>query len=222
MRTFKDLLRLYNNQYVVPALEVMQKLVDFYQCKGIEIINLGCTLPSLANNCLHKSTTAKFYPFTESDNDLLEKLGKDMVGRSSIEFTRKFVVDKIFVRDSTNWCNSIIGNDTSQLYPFCMWQATLTGLYTRCELDSECGKFKRRQNKTRSAQNMVMSYFLQVWPQCKRKVSIRRVYKKTMHTKLIAFMVTAPLCLKPWDAIITIVHFRKLVVLSLRKKFGEA
>ena len=34
------------------------------------MLKLGCTLPNLANVCLHKSTDAKLYPFTEGDKDL--------------------------------------------------------------------------------------------------------------------------------------------------------
>ena len=68
-------------------------MVAFYHKKGIDMLNLGCTLPNLANICLHKSTSAKFYPFTETDKDLLQKIRKDMVGGPSIIFTRKTVVD---------------------------------------------------------------------------------------------------------------------------------
>ena len=49
------------------------------------MLKLGCTLPNLANICLHKSTDAKFYPFTEGDKDLLEKI-RDVVGGPSIVF----------------------------------------------------------------------------------------------------------------------------------------
>ena len=42
-----------------------------------------------------------------------------------------------------------------------------TGLYTRWKLDSESGKFKPRQNKTRRFENMVISYFQRVRPQSK-------------------------------------------------------
>ena len=34
------------------------------------MLKLGCNLPNMANICLHKSTDAKFYPFTERDEDL--------------------------------------------------------------------------------------------------------------------------------------------------------
>ena len=67
MQYFSDFLKWYNNKDVVPTLEAMQKIIDFYQNKGIDMLKRGCTLPNLANICLHKSTDSKFYPFTESD-----------------------------------------------------------------------------------------------------------------------------------------------------------
>ena len=73
MSSFKDFLRWYNNKDVVPTLEAMQKMIAFYHDKDIDMLMLGCTLPNLANICLHKSTDAKFYPFTEGDKDLLKK-----------------------------------------------------------------------------------------------------------------------------------------------------
>ena len=77
---------------------------------------LGCTLPNLANICLHKSTDSNFYPFTESEIDLLEKIREDVVGGPSIVFTRKAVVDETFIRNSSNLCKLIVGIDASQLF----------------------------------------------------------------------------------------------------------
>ena len=111
MCTFKDFLRWYNNKDVVPTLEAMQKMLAFYHMKGIDMLELGCTLPILANNCLHKSTNTKFYPFTETDKDLLQKIREDMVGGPSIVFTRKVVVEKTFIRDSRKICKSFVGID---------------------------------------------------------------------------------------------------------------
>ena len=68
------LLRWYNNKYVVPTLEAMQKMIAFYHDKDIDMLKLGCTLPNLAIICLHKSTDAKFNPFMEGDKHLLEKI----------------------------------------------------------------------------------------------------------------------------------------------------
>ena len=70
----KKFLRRYNNKDVVPTLEAMQKMAAFYHKKGIDMVKLGCTLPNLANICLQNSTSAKFYPFTETDEDLLQRI----------------------------------------------------------------------------------------------------------------------------------------------------
>ena len=80
MCTIKDLLRWYNNKDVVPTLEAMQKTLAFYHKKEIDMLKLRCTLPNLAKICLHKPASAKFYPFTETDRGLLQKIREDMVG----------------------------------------------------------------------------------------------------------------------------------------------
>ena len=92
------------------------------------MLKLGCRLPNLANICLYKSTSTKFYSFTETDEDLLQKIREDMVGGPSIVFTRKAVVDETFIRNSGNICKSIVGIDASQLYPYSMCQPMPTGL----------------------------------------------------------------------------------------------
>ena len=61
------------------------------------MLKLGGILPNPVNICLHKSTDAKLYPFTEGDKDLLEEIREDVVGGPSIVFTRKAVVDEIFI-----------------------------------------------------------------------------------------------------------------------------
>ena len=95
----------------------MQKTIEFFHNKGIDMLNFGCTLPNLAKICLHKSTDSKIHPFTELDKSLLRKIREDMVGGPSIVFTRKAVVDETFTRKSLNLCKSIVGIDASQLYP---------------------------------------------------------------------------------------------------------
>ena len=150
----------------MPTLEAMQKMSAFYHDKDIDMLKLGCTSPNLANICLHKSTDAKFYPFTEGDKDLLEKTREDVVGGPSIVFTRRAVVDETFIRKSANICKTIVGIDASQLYPYSMCQPMPTGLYTRWDFYSETSRFTPRQNKTRSFENMIMSYFERTRPEC--------------------------------------------------------
>ena len=143
MSSFKDFLRWYNNKDVVPTLEAMQKRIAFYHDKDINMLKLGCTLPNLANICLHKSTDAKIYPFTEGDKDLLQRI-RDVVGGPSIVFTGKAVVDETFIRKSANISKSIVGIDASELYPYSMCQPMPTGLHTRWDFDSETSRLTPR------------------------------------------------------------------------------
>ena len=177
-KPFKAFLTWYNNKDVVPTLEAMQKMIEFYHQKEIDMLKLGCTLPNLANICLHKSTDSKFYRFTENDKDLLEKIREDMVGGPSIVFTRKAVADETFIRKSTNVCKSIVGIHASQLYPYSMCQPMPTGLYRRWNYDTESQKFTPRQNKTRSFENMVLSYCQKTRPDCRIKSNVTTVRQK--------------------------------------------
>ena len=159
MCTFKDFLRWYNKKDVVPKLKAMQKMIAFYHKRRIVMLKLGCTLPSLANICLHKSTSAKFYPFTGTDKNLLQKIREDMVGGPPIVFTRKAVVDETFIRNSGNIWKSIVGIDASQMNPYSMCQPMPAGLYTRWEYDPESNSFKPQRNRSGNFENIVMSYF---------------------------------------------------------------
>ena len=136
----------YNNTDVVPTLGAMQKMIEFYHQKEIDMLKTGCTLPNLANICLHKLTNSKFYPFNESDKDLLEKICEDLVGGPFIVLTRKAVVDETFIRKSTNLCKTIVGIDKNQIYPYSMCQPMPTGLYKRWNYDSDSPKLMPRQN----------------------------------------------------------------------------
>ena len=167
MQYFSDFLKWYNNKDVVPTLGAMQKMIEFYHNKGIDMLKLGWTLLNLANICLHKSTDSKIYPFAKSDEEMLGKIREDMVGGPSIVFTRKVVVKEIFIRKSSNLFKSIVGIDASQLYPYSMCQPMPTGLYTQWEYDSETERFTACQNKSRSFENMILSYFQQCRPECK-------------------------------------------------------
>ena len=129
MQSSADFLKWY--KIVVSTLEAMQKMIEFYYNKGIDTLKLGCTLPFLANNCLHKSTDSNFYPFAKTDNDLLEKRREVLVGGPSRVFTRKARVNGTLIRKLLNLSKYIVGVDASQLYPYSMCQPMPTGLYTR-------------------------------------------------------------------------------------------
>ena len=122
-------------------------MIEFYHSKRNDMLKLGCTVPNLANICLHRSTNVKFYPFPEGGKDLLKTIKEDMVGGLSIVVTRKAVVGQTHIRSSSNTYKSIVGFGSSQLYPHAMCQPIPTGLYTRWEFNPDLQRFKPRSKK---------------------------------------------------------------------------
>ena len=101
MQSFTEFCVRYKNKVVLPTLGVPQKMFEFYLNKSFYTLNLEVHYLNMANICLHRATSAKFHPFTETNKDLLSKVREVMVGRSSIVFTRKTVVDKTHICKSS-------------------------------------------------------------------------------------------------------------------------
>ena len=167
MKSITDFLRWYRIKDVVSTLEAMQKMVEFYHNKNIDTLKVGCTRPNLAKCCLHSSTSAKFYPFTESDKGLLSEVREHMVQGPPIVFTRKAVVDKTHIRKSTIVCISSATIDVSQLYSYSLCQPMHTGCYKRYEFDADLLRFKLHQNKCECFENMIKSCFRQLRLDCR-------------------------------------------------------
>ena len=221
--TSKNFLRWYNNKDVAPTLEVLQKMVDFSHNKRIDMLKLGCTLPNIARSCLHKSTVARFYPFTEIDKDFLEKIRKDMFDGPSIDFTRRAVVEETFFR--IRQTGRIDGSPLSELMlaslilSLCVMHCQLvcTQDWNQIRNLVNLNRIKTRRGclKTWSCHFFSESHHSVNW-----KVSTRRVLRKKLTlTVLMVFVDTATLCLDLWGAIIIFVHLKNYVHLSLRKKF---
>ena len=141
-------------------------MIVFFLDKDIDMVKLGCTFPKLPIICVHKSTDAKFYPFTEGDKDFLERIREDVGGGPSIIFTRKAVVHGTFIRKSANICKSIVGVDASQTMSLLDVSSHADWCLYTLGFDSETSRFTPRQNKTRSLENMVMSFFQRKRPEC--------------------------------------------------------
>ena len=80
-----------------------------------------------------------------------------------------------------------------------------TGLYTRWDIDSETSRFPPRQNKTRSFENMVMSYFQRTRPDGK----IESFYTTGSQKKIDRFSVDGfcSHCNTVFEAMGCIYHF---------------
>ena len=99
LQSLKGFLRNNNSKGVVPTLEAQQKMVELYHIQGFDTLKLGCTLPNLADFCLHKFTSAKF---SESDKGLLSKVQENLIRGPSIVFTRQADVDEADICKSTS------------------------------------------------------------------------------------------------------------------------
>ena len=154
--------------------------------------------------------SVKFFPFTETDKELLQKIREDIVGGPSIVFTRKAVVDETFIRNSRNVCISIVGIDASQLFPYSMCQPMPTGLHTRWEYDTESNSFQPQQIKSRNSENMIMSYFRRQRPDCKIECFYTiGTQKRMIFVRQMVFAHIVILCLRLWAASIITDDVRK-------------
>ena len=92
-----------------------------------------------------------------------------------------------------------------------MCQPMPTRLCTRWNYDTESQKFKPRQNKTRSFENMVLSYFKQTRPDCNIESNVTTGRQKKINCFSVEEFVTiVTLSLKQWVVISTTVHVKKL------------
>ena len=213
MQNFSDFLKWYKNKDVVPTLEAMQKMIEFYHSKGIDMLKLGCTLPNLANICLHKSTDSKFSPFTESDKDLLEKIREDMVGGPSIVFTGKAVVDETFIRISSNLCKLLVSMLVSYIPTQCVNQCQLD-----CIRDGSTILKLRDSELAKTNLAPLRIWFCHTFKKVAQIANLRVRLLLVDKRRLIAsvqmeFVIIATLFLKQWGVTITNAPVKKHVPL---------
>ena len=170
MSSFTDFLRWYNNRDVAPTLEAMQKNDCFSPRQRYRYVKAWLYFTKPGQHSLTQTYWCKILSIHGRRYRFLEKNREDVVGCPSIVFTWKAIVNETFNRKTTNLCKSIVGIDASQLYHYSMCQPMPTGLNTRSDFDSDTAIFIPRQNKTRSFENMVMSYFQRTWPECEIEI----------------------------------------------------
>ena len=185
MNTFRDFLKWYNNKDVVPTLDAMTKMIQFYHSKQIDMLKLGCTLPNLANRFLHSSTDAAFFPFCEQDKEYDNYIRNWLTGGPSIIFTRYAKVGETKIRESENVCKSIVGIDASQLYPFSMTREMPTGLYTKWEFNDDTAKFHPKRNWRSLFEQQVIEYLQSTRPECLIQSQFSHKKQKKIGTYLV-------------------------------------
>ena len=129
MQSAWDFLELFTNNFVVPALEALKKMIDFCHSKWFYMLKLGFLLPKSAKTFLLRSKNFNFSPFFGTDKDLLGKKREDIVAGRSTIFTCTKLVDETCTRKSTILCKFIVSIDASQVYRNSMCQSWPTGFF---------------------------------------------------------------------------------------------
>ena len=221
MSPFKDFLRWYNNKDVVATLEAMQKVIAFYHDKDIDMLKLGCTLPNLANICLHKSTDAKFYPITEGDNDFSEKRKKfeKTLLEAHLSFLHaKQLLMKLLYECLQTYANLLLGLMPANYTPTrsanpCLPVFIRVGISTQKPVDSHLEKTRRVALKIWSC----LIFNLQDLIVKLTASTLQADRKKWIASVLMGFVLIARLCLKQWVAFTTFVPVNSCAHFSLRK-----
>ena len=104
MKTFNDFLKWSNNLDVIPFVEAVEKIKEFYQAKKLDIFKDGVSLPGLVLKYLMKSTNSKFSLFEQEDKDLYDLMKNGIVGGPSIIFKRYVEGGKTFIRNGNKLC----------------------------------------------------------------------------------------------------------------------
>ena len=141
-------------------------MVDFYHDRQVDVLKSGYTLPGIANKILHNSTTSKFHPFQSRDLDWVKRVRENVVGGPSIVFCRYAEAGKTKIRkDGDKTCETIVGVDASQLYPYAMCQPMPCGPYTRWDFQE--GEFKAKRDWRSQLEKTILCYWSSIRPQCK-------------------------------------------------------
>ena len=177
----------------------------------------------MANICLHKSTDAKLYPFTEGDKDLLEKVREDVVGGPSMVFTRKAVVDPTFIRTSTNICMLLLELMPANYTPTrcanpCPPVFIRVGISIQKTVDSHLDKTRPVALKKWSC----LIFNVQDLIAKLRASTLQADRRKLIALVLMGFVLIAILCLKQWVAFTTFVPVKSCAHLSTKKMSNVA
>ena len=150
MDMFRDFLVWYNNLDVVPFLEAIDKMSNFWKQQDIDIFKDGVSVPGLTMKYIFSNVpNTYFLLFTEKDKDFYYTMKDNNGGGPSIIFNRYHEKDKTFIRKAEMtrknlkpkpW-KKVVGYDANALYLWAIMQDMQTEQYTR-RLESD--RFKKQ------------------------------------------------------------------------------
>ena len=129
MKTMHDFLVWYNNRYVVPFLDAIDKQFVFYKQQNIDMFKDGVSVPGLTLLYLFNELPSNTF-FNQTNIDLHLLVKDNIVGGPAIIFHRYHEKDVTKIRGEET-CRSIVGYDANSLYMWALMQDMPTGWYVR-------------------------------------------------------------------------------------------
>ena len=132
--------------------------------QNIDSLKLCCWIPNMKSICLNKFTDSNFYPVTEADEILLEKVRDHVVCGFSIVLTRKPVVDESFLQKTTTYANQLLELMPANYTPiWCVNPCPLVFIRVGISIHEPVVS---HPDKT-SFEKIVMNFFQRTRPDCK-------------------------------------------------------
>ena len=120
MKTFADWLRYYNNLDVVPGIEAMEKMLDFYEAKGIDILKDAVSIPGVSMLYLLRGAIEKSAELFSPCEEAYYLLNGSLVGGPSLVFSRYHEAGLTGIRShrvkNPSICKKILCYDANALY----------------------------------------------------------------------------------------------------------
>ena len=132
---FGDYLEYYNNLDVGPFVDAVEKMLDFYFARGIDVLKVAVSIPGIARRMLFdtaRKQNESFASILSKDEDLYHILKRNIVGGPSIIFHREHGAGQTLLYDKEgNVCAIIVGYDANALYLWALDQNMPCGGYVR-------------------------------------------------------------------------------------------
>ena len=170
MTTMRDFLIWYNNRDVQPFVEAVEKMINFYRERGIDMLTDGISVPGLTLKYLMKSipNSTNFSLIHNKDADLFQIMKRNLVGGPSIVFTRYHEKGHTKIRGGKT-CQKIVGYDANALYLWAIMQEMPTGQYIR----------RRAERQFRPDAKLPIAQEWLEFESCHRNVTIRHAGNNT-------------------------------------------
>ena len=129
---------------MVPFLEAVEKMSQFWQERKIDMFKDGISVPGLTLKYLfsYLSPQTYFSLFDKASSDLYHLIRDNNTGGPSIIFHRYHEAGKTRIRETergqdAKLCQKIVGYDANALYLWAVMQNMPTGSYTRRLAENE-------------------------------------------------------------------------------------